>query len=95
MTEQKVDYVTRSQYSPPPGNPQPIQSIIPTPSFSLPMPLPVTLNGKLGFNDGLNFGCGFWVAGFLFFAIALPLGIMATLLSIALFGQLLTALVGG
>lgn len=29
---------------------------------------------SLTFSDGLNFGCGFWVAGFLFTIIALPVG---------------------
>jgi hypothetical protein len=27
---------------------------------------------RLTFSDGLNFGCGFWVAGFLFFVVAVP-----------------------
>jgi hypothetical protein len=29
---------------------------------------------SLTFSDGLNFGCGFWTAGFLFFVVALPVG---------------------
>jgi hypothetical protein len=27
---------------------------------------------QLTFSDGLNFGCGFWVAGFLFSIVAVP-----------------------
>lgn len=31
----------------------------------------------LTFNDGLNFGMGFFVAGFLFFVCVMPLGLIA------------------
>lgn len=45
-----------------------------------------TIQVKIGFSEGLNFGCGFFVAGFLFFIIAVPLAIfMAGLMSVGLF----------
>lgn len=49
---------------------------------------------KLTFNDGLNFGCGFWVAGFMFFIVALPLGVVTIITFLALFGTLLGGLAG-
>jgi len=46
---------------------------------------------KLTFSDGLNFGCGFWVAGFLFTVVAVPaisllVGLMITILGGTLAG---------
>lgn len=35
-------------------------------------PAPIKRGPSLTFSDGLNFGCGFWVAGFLFFVIGVP-----------------------
>ena len=49
---------------------------------------------KLTFNDGLNFGCGFWVAGFMFFVIALPIGLFAFAAILLLFGRALQLAVG-
>lgn len=52
------------------------------------------LSGKqsLTFNDGLNFGCGFFVAGFMFFVCALPLGALATVTTLAVLGRVLEGL---
>lgn len=49
---------------------------------------------KLTFTDGLNFGCGFWVAGFMFFTVALPLGVFVVMLFLAVFGALFAGLAG-
>lgn len=40
-----------------------------------------TIKVKIGFSEGLNFGCGFFVAGFLFVIVAVPLAAM--LISVA------------
>lgn len=45
-------------------------------------------------NDGFRFGCGFWAAGFLFFAVFLPLAAIAGMLSLALFSGVLSAITG-
>jgi hypothetical protein len=42
--------------------------LIPSAPASHPAKKPPTLT----FTDGLNFGCGFWVAGFLFTVVAVP-----------------------
>lgn len=44
---------------------------------------------NLTFNDGLNFGCGFFVAGFMFFVCALPVGGLATIAMLAVLSRVL------
>lgn len=45
-----------------------------------------TIQVKIGFSEGLNFGCGFFVAGFLFFIVAVPLAIfIAGLMSLGIY----------
>lgn len=47
-----------------------------------------TIKIKLGFSEGLNFGCGFFVAGFLFFIVAVPLAaIIMTVIGAGLLGS--------
>lgn len=57
--------------------------------FVIPQPLIVKLPGSqtLTFSDGLNFGCGFWVAGFLFFVVAVPVGGVALTMILAALGR--------
>jgi len=62
-----------------------------SPPVTKPQPVIITNNPKLSFSDGLNFGCGFWAAGFLFFVVALPVG--AVILTVIL-GALGNALGG-
>jgi hypothetical protein len=43
---------------------------------------------SLTFSDGLNFGCGFWVAGFLFTVVAIPTAALILSLLIGFLGGL-------
>lgn len=43
---------------------------------------------SLTFSDGLNFGCGFWVAGFLFSIVATPVIVLILSILIGLLGGL-------
>lgn len=45
-------------------------------------------------DDGFKFGCGFWAAGFLFFAVFLPLLAVVGAIGLALFGGVLGAIGG-
>lgn len=55
-------------------------------------PLRPAAKQTLFFADGFFFGCGFWVAGFIFFVVVIPVGtiliaMMLAMLGIAIGGQ--------
>ncbi len=50
----------------------PPKPIVPTADFGYPLPKPT-----LTFTDGLNFGCGFWVAGILTAIVGGPVAALA------------------
>ena len=50
---------------------------------------------KLTFSDGLNFGCGFFTAGFLFSIIMIPVSIILFAILTAVLGAGFAGMVGG
>lgn len=46
---------------------------------------------SLTFSDGLNFGCGFFVAGFLFFIFFLPLATVGVFFTLAFLSAITAA----
>lgn len=50
---------------------------------------------KLTFSDGLNFGCGFFTAGFLFSLVMIPLSMIIFALLTAVLGAGAAGILGG
>lgn len=42
---------------------------------------------SLFFVDGFHFGCGFFTAGFIFFAVIIPLGTVLVMMMLAILGN--------
>lgn len=49
-------------------------------------PLKPRAKQSLFFSDGFFFGCGFWVAGFIFFTVIIPLGVALVTITLAMLG---------
>lgn len=52
-------------------------------------------NQQLSFRDGFNFGCGFWVAAFIFFVVFIPLTSFFIVAMLTIFVGSLEQLLGG
>jgi len=50
-----------------------------SPKSAKPVPPLTVIQVRFGFNEGLNFGCGFFVAGFVFSIVIVPLTIFILL----------------
>lgn len=74
---------------------KPLSKSKPAPESSLkPKPVMITHHSGLSISDGLNFGCGFWTAGFLFFVVALPVGAIILTVVLGALGNVLSGVVG-